>query len=192
MRALRSRRATPRREHPTRDYITSSPSSRPSESASAGGGGGGETDTHREKRMPRLVESGAVRVQIAKHTNLRRGDKHGISDRLIDSGAVRLNVTRHTTPRMLYATHSRIWSPPPPSSSTMVRVPLCERIPGRGTATINTPSRRTNARVGGHKFLAALSPKYSTPVIRTVTYEKKEERNLDLESEGGLPRTLFN
>ena len=53
------------------------------------------------------------------------------------------------------------------------------------------PSRRVKACVGGHKFLAALSLRYSTPVIRTVTYKERGGRNFDLDAEGGLPRTLF-
>ncbi|KAL3810114.1 hypothetical protein ACHAXA_008247 [Cyclostephanos tholiformis] len=189
IRSLGTRRPTPRGDHPSRGGIFSSPSSRTAESASAVGV---ETTTNRLGTTPRLVESGAVRVRIARHTNARRGEGKRGSIRIIDSGAVRLIVTRHTAPRRLYATHGRIWSPPPPSSSNnRRRVPLSEHhMPGRGTDT--TPSRRSNARVGGHEFLAALSSRHSTPVVRTVTYEENEDQNLCLESEDGLSRTLFN
>ena len=186
IRALRARRATPHKKGPPswEDIISSPSSSRSgaSASAAAGGRGGGVSVAHIEKKTPRLVESGAVRVQIARHTNARRGEgKHG-SDRLIDSGAVRLNVTRHTTPRRLYATRGGIWSPPPPSSGRVRRAPRSvEQI-------LPSSSRQSNAHVGGHKFLAALSPKYSTPAIRMVTYEEQyDERNA-----WGLSRTLFN
>ena len=187
IRAVRARRATPHKGSSSREDISSSSSLAAASMASATSAGGGAT-TQREKRTPRLVESGAVRVQIARHTNTRRGAKHG-SDRLVDSGAVRLNVTRHTTPRRLYATHGRIWSPPPPSSSRK-RVPRSEQMTGRGPTT--TPLRQSNAHVGGHQFLAMLSPKYTTPVIRAVTYDESDKRHVCLESERGLSRTLFD
>jgi len=178
IRALRTRKATPHKGSSSREIFSSY------SSASAEG----RATTHRKKRTPRLVESGAVRVRIDRHTNTRRGAKHG-SDRLIDSGAVRLNITRHTTPRRLYATHGRIWSPPPPSSSRKW-VPRSEQMTGRGPTT--TPLRQSNAHVGGHKFLAALSPKYTTPIIRTVAYDQNDEQHVYLESERGLSRTLFD
>ncbi len=187
IRALRARRATPHKKGPPswEDIISSPSSSRSAASTSAAaGGGGGVSSAHREKKTPRLVESGAVRVQIARHTNARRGEgKHG-SDRLIDSGALRLNVTRNTTPRRLYATRGGIWSPPPPSLGRRRAPRSVEQMPS---------SRKSNAHVGGHKFLAALSPKYSTPAIRMVTYDEQyDERHACLESERGLSRTLFD
>jgi hypothetical protein len=188
-RALRARRATPhKRGPPSWEDIISSPSSSRSAALASAVAGGGAAVAHREKKTPRLVESGAVRVQIARHTNARRGGGTHGSERLIDSGAVRLNVTRHTTPRRLYATRGGIWSPPPPSSG-MVR-----RAPRSVEQIMPSSSRQSNAHVGGHKFLATLSPKYSTPAIRMVTYDEEQydERNACLESERGLSRTLFD
>jgi hypothetical protein len=110
---------------------------------------------HRDTTPRRLVESGAVRLQM--QTNPRKGGTN--SDRLIDSGAVRL--TCHTTPRRLYAIRGKICSPPP-SSSFKRMAPLRgnERIvlaTGRYLATATTPSKKSNAHISGHRFRAAMS-----------------------------------
>lgn len=181
IRALRNRKATPHKKKAPRDN-TSSPYR-----------GSAAMNSHGKK--PRLVESGAVRVQIAKHTNPRRGAKQG-SQRLIDQGAVRLNITRHTTPRRPY-TRSRIWSPPP-SSCKKNKVPQSEKLPNRNTSTTTyTPSKstaaytsskqRSNAHRGGHRFLATLTPnKYSTPAIGKEMHKGLEQ------PERSLSRTLFD
>ena len=63
-------------------------------------------------KQPRLIESGAVRVEILSTTNPRRNKNHIGSHRLIDQGAVRLNITRHTTPRRrrLHKSRSQLYS----------------------------------------------------------------------------------
>jgi hypothetical protein len=66
---------------------------------------------HRDMTPCRLVELGAVRLQMQTNPRKRKGGTN--SDCLIDSGAVRL--TCHTTPRRLYAIRGKIWSPPPSS-----------------------------------------------------------------------------
>lgn len=190
-RALASRKATPHKKTRGVSYQSQSPS------VAASG-----------KKKPRLIESGAIRVQIATHTNPRRAVMAGGSQRLIDQGAVRLNITRHTTPRRLYATRSRIWSPPPPTSSRKLEVPQSERLHNRhadnasavSTATPTkqyTPSKqkqRSNAHRGGHKFRASLSPKppsklpstpklHSTPICDMYKENENNTNNMCLASE---------
>eukprot|EP00580_Thalassiosira_gravida_P012801 CAMPEP_0201636360 /NCGR_PEP_ID=MMETSP0493-20130528/8548_1 /ASSEMBLY_ACC=CAM_ASM_000838 /TAXON_ID=420259 /ORGANISM="Thalassiosira gravida, Strain GMp14c1" /LENGTH=179 /DNA_ID=CAMNT_0048108447 /DNA_START=267 /DNA_END=803 /DNA_ORIENTATION=- len=123
-RALRTRKATPRKRGPLQDINDATVSSSSSLSLSISSQSPAMKRLHGKK--PRLVESGAVRVQIDRRKNPRRGDaatrnaRNYVNDkqkRLVDQGAVRVNITRHTTPRRLYATRKRIWSPPPPSSS---------------------------------------------------------------------------
>ena len=157
------------------------------------------------KKKTRLVESGAIRVSTDMKVNPRRGGrggaakKHGSLMRQIDRGAVRLNVTRHTTPRRLYATRKRMWSPPP-SSSKQRRVPQSEKLPNRGKMqglTISpiktsTPSRRSNASVGGHRFRASMSPGKCTTPVASPDLHKENGENVCLESEKGLVRSLFD
>ena len=189
-RALASRKATPHKKTRGVSYQSQSPS------VAASG-----------KKKPRLIESGAIRVQIATHTNPRRAVMAGGSQRLIDQGAVRLNITRHTTPRRLYATRSRIWSPPPPTSSRKKEAPQSERLYNRhadnasavSTATPAkqyTPSKQTkrsNAHRGGHKFRASLSPKpppklpstpklHSTPICDMYKENENNTNNTCLAS----------
>ena len=195
-RALASRKATP---HKKNRGVSSFQSPSAPNIASSG------------KKKPRLVESGAIRVQIATHTNpRRRANHHGESQRLIDQGAVRLNITRHTTPaRRLHATRSRIWSPPPSLSSRKKEAPQSERLHNRNednafavsTATPvkqYTPSKqkkRSNAHRGGHKFRASLSPKppskqlpstpklHSTPICDMYKENENDTNNMCLASE---------
>eukprot|EP00578_Thalassiosira_sp_NH16_P020804 CAMPEP_0181083558 /NCGR_PEP_ID=MMETSP1071-20121207/4221_1 /TAXON_ID=35127 /ORGANISM="Thalassiosira sp., Strain NH16" /LENGTH=264 /DNA_ID=CAMNT_0023165223 /DNA_START=256 /DNA_END=1050 /DNA_ORIENTATION=+ len=207
-RALRDRNATPRKK-----------ASRTNKSSSSPTVPGSATSTSRKKK-PRLVESGAVRVQIARRTNPRRGGDKLDSHRLIDKGAVRLNVTRHTTPRRLYATRSRIWSPPPSScSKKRRRAPQSEKLPDRNNAYMTaasnaavtaadaaatTPSKersntytpakqRSNAHRGGHKFRAVnMTPNHSTPAISTDTCEENVNESICLEPGRSLSRNLFD
>ena len=137
---------------------------------------------------PRLVESGAVRVQIAANTNPRRGTNRD-SQRLIDQGAVRVNVTRHTTPRRLYAkAQSTMWSPPPSKKKApqSEKMPTYRRRPVGIASTTPTPSKkRSNAFRGGHKFRASLSPK------PTASELHKENGDNCLMLEQSLTRKLF-
>ena len=144
---------------------------------------GAGAKNNRDKTPCRLLDTGAVRLQM--QTNPRKGATN--SDRLIDSGAVR--VTRFTTPRRLYARRGEIRSPPPPSSSKRL-APLRgnEHIvlaTGRYLATATTPSKKSNAHIGGHKFRAAMSPQCSSPIIsNVVSYKENDEKsNIGLESD---------
>mmetsp|Transcript_28721 Transcript_28721/g.60638 ORF Transcript_28721/g.60638 Transcript_28721/m.60638 type:complete len:251 (-) Transcript_28721:261-1013(-) len=161
-----------------------------------------------KSKKPRLVESGAVRVQVARKTNPRRGaDKCG-STRLIDQGAVRVNITRHTTPRRFYATRTRIWSPPP-SSMKKKSLPQSEKLQRtkhtslgdwsaeisatiEDASSITTPlamkKHRSNASTGGHRFRAKFSP-----ITNPTNTELHNENNRDcMELERSLSRTLFD
>mmetsp|Transcript_10958 Transcript_10958/g.23216 ORF Transcript_10958/g.23216 Transcript_10958/m.23216 type:complete len:290 (+) Transcript_10958:227-1096(+) len=156
-RALRTRKATPRKRGPLQDINDATISSSSSSSSSISSPSPAMKRLNGEK--PRLIESGAVRVQIDRCKNPRRGDaaarnaRYYINhkqERLVDQGAVRVNITRHTTPRRLYATRKRIWSPPPPSSSkrrkpqseiAYRKVPSARRISIRVASTA-TPSKK--------------------------------------------------
>ena len=147
----------------------------------------GAVKTHRDMTPPcRLVESGAVRVQI--QTNPRKGGINHDSNRLIDSGAMRL--TRHTTPRRLYARRGMIWSPPPSTSKRLAplrdeQIIMTDRYNIATTTT--TPSKKSNAHIGGHRFRAAISPKYTSPIMHNVMHnaisckENDEKGNIGLE-----------
>ena len=158
--------------------------------------------TNRNKQ-PRLIESGAVRLQFDAKTNPRRRNKNHIgSHRLIDQGAVRLNITRHTTPRRrLHKSRSQLYSPEltrkkmVPQSDKLYRhnnnvsiAATTSFTPANTPATKKyTPNRRSNAYCGGHRFRASLSPKppsktllHSTPVKSIDTHKHKENNNNNL------------
>ena len=150
-----------------------------------------------KNNKPRLIESGAVRVQIETKTNPRRNKNHIASHRLIDQGAVRLNITRHTTPRRrLHKSRSQLYSPPLtslPQSDKLYRhnnndvsiTATASFTPANTPAKKYTPNR-SNAHYGGHRFRASLSPRppskillHSTP-INTIDTHNKENNNDNL------------
>eukprot|EP01082_Thalassiosira_pseudonana_P014707 g13406.t1 g13406 contig8:619961-620924(-) len=150
--SLRSRKATPHKKALDRITTASSPT------------------VYRREKGTRLLDSGAVRLHVAYYTNPRRRGKDG-SDRLLDTGAVRKVVTRHTTPRRLYATR-KMWSPPP-STGRLKELAQSQQqnnnidCEHNNTLSRNdetpsklTPSKRSNAHIGGHKFRALLSPEF--------------------------------
>ena len=156
---------------------------------------------------PRLIESGAVRVEILSTTNPRRNKNHIGSNRLIDQGAVRLNITRHTTPRRRRPHKSRrqLYSPPLTSS----KIPQSDKLYRRKSNDVSiaaattsftpantpatkkyTPNRRSNAHRGGHRFRSSLSPLppskillHTTPLksIDTNMYKENNNDNLAIE-----------
>lgn len=163
-----------------------------------------QTDDDKNRMKPRLIESGAVRVQIATHTNPRRGTNLLGSQRLIDQGAIRMNITRHTTPRRLVAARSRIWSPPPTSSCRKKKVTQSEKkapnnngmmLPSANAnasfTQANTPAKKkdrtltkqsgSNARRGGHRFRASLSPK--PPSTKKLLHSTPIDMNNDVRKE---------
>ena len=65
---------------------------------------------------------------------------------------------------------------------------------GRYLATATTPSKKSNAHIGGHKFRAAMSPQCSSPIIRNVvSYKENDEKsNIGLKLDSGTSkRKLF-
>jgi len=168
----------------------------------------GRATPHTKKSIdnkPRLIESGAVRLQFDAKTNPRRNKNHIGSHRLIDQGAVRLNITRHTTPRRrrIHKSRSQLYSPELLTRKKMV--PQSDKLYRRKSNDVsiaattsftpaNTPAvkkytpnrRRSNAHRGGHRFRASLSPKppskillHSTP-INTMDNMQKENNNDNL------------
>eukprot|EP00804_Cyclotella_cryptica_P012877 CCRYP_002242-RA/>CCRYP_002242-RA protein AED:0.07 eAED:0.07 QI:0/0.8/0.66/1/0.4/0.33/6/2925/310 len=71
------------------------------------------------RKTSSLLQTGAVRVNVAYYTNPRRKINPG-STRLIESGAVRKVVSRHTTPRKLIG-NRHMWSPPPSTGRLKLR-----------------------------------------------------------------------
>jgi len=153
---------------------------------------------------PRLIESGAVRVQIETKTNPRRNKNHIGSHRLIDQGAVRLNITRHTTPRRRrhHKSRSLFYSPEltrkkmAPQSDKLYRrksndvsIAASTAFTPENTPKKYTPNRRSNAHCGGHRFRSSLSPLppskillHSTPhTMDTHTHKENNNNNLAFE-----------
>ena len=123
-----------------------------------------------------------------------------VVNRLIDQGAVRLNITRHTTPRRrLHKSRSQLYSP---ELTRKKMVPQSDKLYRRKSNDVSiaattaftpantpatkkyTPNRRSNAHRGGHKFRASLSPLppskillHSTPVKSIDTHMQKENNN---------------
>jgi hypothetical protein len=58
---------------------------------------------------------------------------------------------------------------------------------GRYLATATMPSNKSNALIGGHRFRAAMSPQFSSPIIRNVvSYKENDEKsNIGLELDSG-------
>jgi hypothetical protein len=64
--------------------------------------------------------------------------------------------------------------------------------------TTTTPSKKSNAHIGGHRFRAAMSPKYTSPIMHNVMHnaisckENDTKSNLGLELDSGTSkRKLF-
>eukprot|EP00804_Cyclotella_cryptica_P009987 CCRYP_015411-RB/>CCRYP_015411-RB protein AED:0.06 eAED:0.06 QI:33/1/1/1/0.28/0.25/8/2919/315 len=119
------------------------------------------------RKTSSLLQTGAVRVNVAYYTNPRR-KINPRSTRLIESGAVRKVVSRHTTPRKLIGNRN-MWSPPPSTGRLKLR-DLNLNTPPK--SEVETPSknefsssRRSNASTGGHKFRALLSEQCKSPTI---------------------------
>lgn len=208
-RALRSRRATPRKR---RAASPASPDRAPLDRSLPASARRRPRET---PQRPRLVDSGAVRVHVSRRTNPRRGADLRRSGRLVDQGATRVRVTRHTTPRRLHATRARLWSPPPSSARQGMPAPQAPRsevlrrkpppMPGanartapatasKATSVVLIPfakKPRTNASAGGHRFRSAFSPLCSVPSATPVA-ACGERHGHRWAPERSLSRNLFD